>query len=390
MNEIPVASPVRAKPTSNPLPKPRATWLRIGVRASLSAALLLALFSDGRFRQIVDSLGKAHLAPLLGASLLYGMAQVVSSWRWQWLGRPLGLQLGLARLVQLYFIGMFCNLFLPTSMGGDVVRSWLLTRTQPGISIGTALASVLSERLNGLVALLLLGCLATLWGADTLPGTHLALMWGLGIGGVAAVAILPLLGSRVQRCRQWADALSLSARSWHIWLGTLGLSVLVQAASIVQVALVAQALGLPVSWRCLSVAVPIATVASLLPLSIAGLGLREGSLVLLLAPTGINAAQSVALGLGWLAMQALTSLVGAPLWWLQPHSFQPSAQGGYAHFDTPGANTGAETMGFPRSSGTAVFRGTLQDTVVDGGEASHGRLGSDSDQGRTGQSAAAA
>ena len=64
----------------------------------------------------------------LAALGVYLVAQVVSSLRWLLLARVLGVRGGLGRFTAYYFIGMFFNLVLPTSVGGDVVRAWYLCR----------------------------------------------------------------------------------------------------------------------------------------------------------------------------------------------------------------------------------------------------------------------
>ena len=74
----------------------------------------------------------------------------------------------------------------------------------------------------------------------------------------------------------------------------------------------AHALGLNVGWSAAMAFVPIVAIAQVLPLSVSGLGLREGALVILLAPLGVAAAQAVALGLLLYCMNLVVSLLGAP------------------------------------------------------------------------------
>ncbi|MCS7159733.1 MAG: lysylphosphatidylglycerol synthase transmembrane domain-containing protein, partial [Gemmatales bacterium] len=211
--------------------RPRGRWWRWCVRLGVTVVLLGVLLRGGRTHEIVQMLVGVRWVPLVLACGLYAVAQVLSSWRWHWLAQSLGLEVTIGRLVQLYFVGMFFNLFLPTSMGGDVVRSWLLTRLPAGTSFGQAFASVISERLNGLVALLLLGCGASLIVADVLPAWQIGLIWGLGIGGIAGLGLLPVLGRRWAWFRGWAQALSLTTERRTIWWRALALSFVVQALS---------------------------------------------------------------------------------------------------------------------------------------------------------------
>lgn len=365
-----------------------ARWLRLAGRALLATTLLFLLLSNGRLNEVVNQWQQIRHMPFLAACGLYAVGQVLSSWRWQWLATSLGIQERLGRLVQLYFVGMFFNLFLPTSMGGDLVRSWYLAQLNQGTNFRAALTSVISERLNGLIALLLLGCLASLLVLDTLPIWEAALLWLMASVGIGGLILLPLASRFFERCRRLAEALSLSTQYRRTWAKAFALSVIIQTAAIVQVGWLAWALDLPVMWRYLVVAVPITTIISLLPVSIAGLGLREGSLVLLLAPAGWSSGQSIALGLSWLAMQALTSLIGAPLWWSLPMSpVQPVAE-----TTTQLAQTGSALRNdvIPLDATCSVHHKTPQVSKSNAGEVRHGRLSSDSHQGREGQSTAAA
>ena len=76
--------------------------------------------------QVADAFARLRPGPWLAAAAVYTAAQVVSAWRWQLLARPLGFDRPLRNFAGFYFIGMFFNLVLPTSVGGDAVRAWYL------------------------------------------------------------------------------------------------------------------------------------------------------------------------------------------------------------------------------------------------------------------------
>ncbi len=341
-------------------------WIKLLGRCLVALGLLGWLLSGQRGYQVWQMLAQLQTVPFLTACLLYGLAQVLSSWRWQWLARTVTIEARLSWLVRLYFVGMFFNLFLPTSMGGDFVRSWFLARRTQRHELRHAVLSVLSERLNGLIALLVLGCLASLSVVGRLPLWQVAVMWSLALSSILLLVLLPILGKRLVRLANLAQALSISAQQLPVWWRAFLVSLLVQLAAVVQVWLVANALHLHISLAVLAVVVPLVTVASLIPVSIAGLGLREGTLMLLLGPLGVSATEAVSLGLGWLAMQGVTSLVGLPLWLTLPETASLSSQ------TSPSGE---------HSQGSRAFRH---------GEFTHGRLGGDSHQGREGQSAVAA
>jgi uncharacterized protein (TIRG00374 family) len=141
---------------------------------------------------IGHALAGARLGPCLLALAIYAASQVVSSYRWQLLARPLGFTEPLGRFVTLYFVGMFFNLFLPTSVGGDVVRAWLLAGRSG--RRWTAAVSVFSERFTGLLTLLLIACFASVGNLDALAPWALGTVWGATGAAFLGLALLPVLG----------------------------------------------------------------------------------------------------------------------------------------------------------------------------------------------------
>src|SRR6516225_8280959 len=122
------------------------------LRIIVSVALLAWLAGRMDWSQIGLAFRHLRVELWLAAVGLYALTQVASACRWQLLARPLGFRLPLLRAIGLYFVGMFFNLFLPTSVGGDVMRAWYLARSQDGAAAtGGRLAaalSVLADRLS--------------------------------------------------------------------------------------------------------------------------------------------------------------------------------------------------------------------------------------------------
>ena len=132
-----------------------------------------------------------HLNVWLWAAALgtYLFAQVISVVRWYMLARMLGLGGSGGQYLSYYFTGMFFNLALPTSVGGDVVRVWYLSRqTGPSPASGrrsAAFLSVFADRVNGLAVLIALACAAALLCPLPLPGWILGTVAAMGCGTIA-------------------------------------------------------------------------------------------------------------------------------------------------------------------------------------------------------------
>lgn len=295
---------------SEPPPAARAARLRRwAVRLALGGAVLGYLVWKTEWRPLVELFRQAEPWGWCLALVLYAGVQMgLSSSRWRVLAEPLGFRAPWLQFFKLYYVGLFFNLFLPTSMGGDVVRAWTLAGAKERRA--QAFWSVISDRLSGLVALAVLACLATLLYDRPLPLWIPLTVWGLAGGLVGGYALLPWLGRFSPRLKAAAESLSVSRAHWRGWLLALGISVAVQSASVVQIALMGRSLGLDVPLLGYAVVVPLVSLLCMLPLSVGGMGVREGSLILLLAPFGVKEAGALALGLSWFAMNLVMGLAG--------------------------------------------------------------------------------
>ena len=258
-----------------------------------------------------------------GAVALYLVACVLSTVRWQQMLHALELPTPLPPLLSHTLAGLFVSNFLPTTVGGDVLRATRLATGNGHRKVSAA--SVVLERLTGFVGL----PLVTIAALTVNPGllrlgtaSHLAL--ALSLGPLAAltlflvVAVNPRLGERLG-ARRWLGL----AVTVHLGLVRLrrhpGLAATAMVAALAyQLTLVlaawlaAHALGIDVGWTAMMAFMPVVAIAQALPLSIGGLGLREGSLVLLLEPLGVAAGQAVALGLLLYGINMAVSVLGAP------------------------------------------------------------------------------
>jgi uncharacterized membrane protein YbhN (UPF0104 family) len=299
------------------------------LRLGGSAALLAFLAWRTDWGRMADAFAGLRVGWWLLAVALYAVTQLVSSLRWRLLAAPLGLRQAPGRFVTYYFVGMFFNLVLPTSVGGDVVRAWYLDggsgRKLP------AFLSVLADRASGLLMLIAIACAAAAVSPLDLPQRISWSVYGVGATAVVGVAVLFALAGPFSRAPQGsalADALPCGARlnrlpaaardlrsamfpSPHVFLVTTLLSVVVQSANVILVWLVGLALGLDVPASYYWVLVPVVTLLTLFPVSVNGMGVREWGTVLMLAPLGVAREAATALALLWFATFSAVSLAGA-------------------------------------------------------------------------------
>jgi uncharacterized membrane protein YbhN (UPF0104 family) len=283
-------------------------FLRLGVSAVLLA--LLAWRSD--WGQIGHVFAHLRIEYWLAAAGLYLFTQAASALRWQLFARPLEFRRPFGDYLRFYFIGMFFNLFLPTSVGGDVVRAFYLDG-KSGHRL-TAFLSVMADRLSGLGVLVGLACAATFFCPAALPVWVPLSVWISAGCGLLALLVSPLLfrmTNRFDRIRRLASGIQLYLGKPQLLLWTTLLSLFVQGSNVVLVWLVGQAIDAPVPASYYWIVVPMVTLLTLLPVSLNGMGVREGGMALFLAPLGIREATALSLSFLWFSIYTAISLCGA-------------------------------------------------------------------------------
>jgi uncharacterized membrane protein YbhN (UPF0104 family) len=285
------------------------------VRALVSVAILAFLAWRLDWTRVANAFAGLRLELWLSAVGIYAVTQVVSAVRWRQLAVPLGFCRPLRQFVSFYFIGMFFNLLLPTSIGGDVVRAEYLV-TGKGQRM-PAFLSVFVDRFSGLLVLLLLACLAVALCPIDLPMWIPASVWGTGAAAVAGLATLPILTRwthRFDRMRRLVGGVQLYLTMPRLIATSTALSIVVQAANVVVLWLAGLAIGADIPASYYWILVPMVTLLTLVPISLNGMGVREGGMVLFLAPLGVESATAVTLAFLWFMVFTATSLVGVVIY----------------------------------------------------------------------------
>ncbi len=175
---------------------------------------------------------------------------------------------------------------------------------------------MLADRVNGLAVLIALACLATVCCPTPLPGWISGTVALMGVAcalGLAALPALPRLRkvlSARPRLTQLLDGAALYRRDRRGMVVVTFLSLVVQLANVVLAWLIGEGLGLPIPPLYYGVLVPLVSILTLLPISLNGMGLREGGTVLLLAPLGVSSASAVTLSILIFAVYTAASLTG--------------------------------------------------------------------------------
>lgn len=300
----------------------------------VGCGLLTILFFSVDWPETWNLVANAHLGYLCMAFLLFPLGLLVSAWKWQVLIRPFASVATLRHLFFLYYIGFFANNFLPTNVGGDLVRFVLAEKLGERSSVG---ASVLVERLSGVFVLFFWAFLSLSFGRGLFAElTLLPVLWVLVASGLIVLCMMwwssrPLLlrlekynsdseriaGRFVQFLGKMLHAVLQYRNHGQLVLEALAISVIFYVVPLLLQLLLFKAISVQVPFLVIVIIVPIILVISVLPVSFNGLGLAEGAIVILYAQAGVPAESAFAVAILARLLQSLASLSGGCLWFFR-------------------------------------------------------------------------
>jgi glycosyltransferase 2 family protein len=285
------------------------------IQLAVTIALLIWVFHDPEQRhKMSQALRQADYWWVGAAILAYLVVEVAAAVRWQILLRVQKIRLSVARLSGLFLIGMFYNQFLPGGTGGDIIKSYLLLKETPDHKAG-ALLAVVFDRLIGLVALVAITVTLVTLRFDLLWRTPVSVESGftphqllIALGILLTVSVSGLVASFVisgfnlfhllphkfpgrDKLIEIAAAYHLYARHWIATLFAFGTSLVAHLATFATFLFVAYALHAedvrktpptPVPAIDFFAVMPIERTITAVPISLAGIGLREKLLQVML------------------------------------------------------------------------------------------------------------
>lgn len=296
-------------------------WSRTGLRTLLhyggSALALFLLFRFLPGRQVLQALAKlpAHLWILVLAGYL--ATHLLGIGKWRLMVNTAGAGLNYLQAARCYFAGLFGSLFLPSLIGGDLVRAALAMRygkTKAGVLLGSLL-----DRIIDFIALGLLAVTGALLVPGALqPRSRREFLWVgaaafLGIVAVTIAATAIPVRRLSFRMRRGAVSLCRAGRSMaqrpRAAVAALSIAVVAQLSFISLSIALADACGLRLLFRAWLFAWPLAKLSAAIPVTQGGIGVREATLVALLVPFGAPPVLTVAAGLAWEAVSISGALI---------------------------------------------------------------------------------
>ncbi|HET9061680.1 MAG TPA: lysylphosphatidylglycerol synthase transmembrane domain-containing protein, partial [Candidatus Binatia bacterium] len=262
------------------------------------AALWLA-FGATDLAEVARSMAAAGVTPIALTLGVYLFGQVVSALRWLLIARSIGFALRPSTAVIYYFIGMFFNFLGPSLLGGDVARSLYLARGRERMV--AAAAAVAFDRYVGFVWLAVLGSAAQIvFGSFSIPARLVWATHGLAIVALVSWLFLPAVSTE-----------RIPSGFFRVRSAASVISILFHVIQISGAIALAQAVSPAIPWQYCFVFHPLVAIVSALPISIAGLGVRESGYVYFLSTVeGAPEGQAGAFAAAWLAVVAASSAIG--------------------------------------------------------------------------------
>jgi glycosyltransferase 2 family protein len=292
-----------------PRTRSRARLITI-LRWIAALAVFAILFHFLPVAQLRAALGSVRPTRFVIILLIYLCAHAIGILKWRMVVNAAGSRLNFSTSAQCYLGGLFGTLFLPSIIGGDVVRMAVGLRRSPRPA--AVLAGNVVDRFIDVAAQATLVAIGLILLPGSLPqefsalAREILLIFGGSLLVIVVAAFLlrkTVFTGRSRRFLRRLARLRHALRSVrdrpHVLAAGWLLGVLVQATFIMLNALLAISCGLFLPMRVWLFAWPLAKIAALLPLTQGGMGIREAVLVALLLPFGARASLVLASGLAW-------------------------------------------------------------------------------------------
>jgi uncharacterized membrane protein YbhN (UPF0104 family) len=312
------------------------------LKAIVSIALLWVLFSRVEFPKLWAIARTASVKWLFGALVLYAAMILASAWRWGLLLRAQRILLSFRTLTSSFLVATFFNNFLPSNIGGDVIR---IADTAPAAGSKTLAATVvLLDRGVGLLGLVLVSAIGATAGPrliDAGPGVGAGMLWAAFFGASLSAAALVLMPRALPRLLQplrvmhpeWiderllrlGDALARFREAPASILGCFLGAIFVQVILVAFYLAITRSMHIPIGFLELALVVPISLIVQMVPVSMNGLGVREATFGFYFTRLGLPLESALLVSFMGAALIMIFSLSGAVAYWIRKRHGQVSA-----------------------------------------------------------------
>lgn len=290
------------------------------IKLIITIVMFYFLFQYVDFNNLIAILAKSHGGIILIALLFQLGSTYLAAYRWRLIMKLLVFKERVSYYVQSYFKGMFFNQLLPSSIGGDAVR--IIDLTQKGYDKKDALYGVFVDRIVGLVGLLVLNLLATIIFYGAFDDSFSTLIILITLGGISGFFVLFYLDkiTFLQNYKilnlfyRLAKRLNELYQSKKLLLLHIAISVGVHFLSILTLFALALSIDFHISFEIFLIALPPVFLLTIVPISLAGWGIREGAMVGIFMLVGADETKVLAMSILYGLLLIISSLPGSYFW----------------------------------------------------------------------------
>ena len=291
-------------------------WIGVLIRLLITAFIFFLIFKNIDFAAVSKTITGLDITLLIVGILFQLASTTVAALRWYRVSQLLGLGQKSIFYLRSYFKGFFFNQGLPTSIGGDAIR--VLDIAKLGKRKRDAFRSVFIDRLLGLTGLLLVNLFANILNPNLLPeGVFwlINLIVGAGISGFVVLNLLHKF-SFLDRWRITTFVAKISHELHSIftslqeWLIQGGMAICIHLLSMIAIFFIGHSVGLEYNLLTFLIIVPPVILLTLIPISLAGWGVREGAMIGLFGLIGADKTLVLSMSLLYGLVLVIASLPG--------------------------------------------------------------------------------
>ena len=298
-------------------------FFAFALKIGISGLLLYLAFRSTDLTALLERIRQID-AIWAGAALALTIIQIaLVAIRWHRIAALSGVTLNLRDAGRLTFIGAFFNQTLPSTVGGDAVRAWLLARLSG--SWKNATFSVLADRAVGLFWLALLVTVCLPWSLQTIDNSlGRATLFSIslaGVGGVIALfLVIRVMGNILLRWRLTRHLVQLMIVLRRALIATRdsvligAISIVVHTLTVFTAWLIASSIGATISFGTAFILIPPVILLSAVPISVAGWGVRESAMIAAFSYAGLSPNDGLAISILLGACLFVASAIGGPVW----------------------------------------------------------------------------
>ena len=305
------------------------------VRIGISLILLVILFKFNKIdiHDLITDIQRADKLLLAVGFAIFFFSYFLGFLRWQMLLKAASISIPLKKLISSFSGGVFFSIFLPSTIGGDIVRSAdLAEHTRKTKEV---IATVFLDRLSGYIGLVIVILPAILLGKD-LVHDNVVFSSIAVIIALLVVVLLVLFNQRIflvitkflstpgagrvkETIKDIHQEIHIFRNRKPVIVGNLILSTFIQVISPLSIYFIACSLGLKVNFIYFLIFLPIIGAITLIPISIGGLGLREGLFVVYFAKAGVIKQLALAMSLLSFSFIVIYGALGGLIYVLTVH-----------------------------------------------------------------------